>query len=167
MAGNTAALFALREEFKLPALVAFAAHLVYMRVLALAMPHLSASCSDPPYFPPILRVSLRRSAFLSDAPWSAHHEPHLSFFLPPPSSSASPPLPLPLLSPLSPPPVSPLFPLPTPPPPPPTFLLPQTLIGIRAARLKHRIFAPAMSGNPDFDRVIRVQANFVEQYVRD
>ncbi|CAI5503594.1 unnamed protein product [Closterium sp. Naga37s-1] len=70
MVGNTAALFALREEFKLPALVAFAAHLVYMR----------------------------------------------------------------------------------------------TLLGIRAARIKHRIFAPRMSGNPDFDRVIRVQANFVEQF---
>ncbi|CAI5484896.1 unnamed protein product [Closterium sp. Yama58-4] len=70
MAENAAALFALREEFKLPALVAFASHLVYMR----------------------------------------------------------------------------------------------TLLGVRAARLKYRIFAPVMSGNPDFDRVIRVQANFVEQF---
>ncbi|GJP53495.1 hypothetical protein CLOM_g12658 [Closterium sp. NIES-68] len=70
MAGYAAALLVLREQFKLPALVAFAAHVVYMR----------------------------------------------------------------------------------------------TLLGIRAARIKHRIFAPAMSGNPDFDRVIRVQANFVEQF---
>ncbi|CAI5984822.1 unnamed protein product [Closterium sp. NIES-65] len=40
----------------------------------------------------------------------------------------------------------------------------KTILGVRAARIKYRIFAPVMSGNPDFDRVIRVQANFVEQF---
>ena len=32
-------------------------------------------------------------------------------------------------------------------------------------RVKHGIHAPAMSGNPDFDRAFRVHANTVEQLV--
>jgi glutathione S-transferase len=33
------------------------------------------------------------------------------------------------------------------------------------ARVKHEVSAPAMSGNPDFERVFRVHANTVEQLV--
>ena len=41
----------------------------------------------------------------------------------------------------------------------------QYMIDIVMARQKHKIYAPAVSGHPDFDRVFRVQANFIEQYV--
>lgn len=38
------------------------------------------------------------------------------------------------------------------------------LNNVRLARKKHRIWPPATSGHPDFDRVFRVSANFVEQF---
>eukprot|EP00897_Mesotaenium_endlicherianum_P000108 jgi/Mesen1/10098/ME000074S09437 len=40
----------------------------------------------------------------------------------------------------------------------------QLLLNLRDARIKHKIWPPATSGHPDFDRVFRVQANYVEQY---
>eukprot|EP00270_Netrium_digitus_P008085 TRINITY_DN2393_c0_g1_i1.p1 TRINITY_DN2393_c0_g1~~TRINITY_DN2393_c0_g1_i1.p1 ORF type:complete len:148 (-),score=13.90 TRINITY_DN2393_c0_g1_i1:138-581(-) len=40
----------------------------------------------------------------------------------------------------------------------------QLLLNVARARYKHKIWPPAISGHPDFDRIFRVQANFNEQY---
>ena len=40
-----------------------------------------------------------------------------------------------------------------------------TAIQVARARNRHRIEAPAMTGNPDFERVVRVQANTLEHLV--
>jgi glutathione S-transferase len=40
-----------------------------------------------------------------------------------------------------------------------------TVINVGRARATHKIDGPAVTGNPDFERVIRVQANTVEQLV--
>jgi len=40
-----------------------------------------------------------------------------------------------------------------------------TLINVAFARAKYKIAAPAVSGNPDFERVFRVQMNTLEQLV--
>lgn len=41
----------------------------------------------------------------------------------------------------------------------------QVLFALMRARYKFKIYAPATSGHPDFDRAFRVQQNFVEHYV--
>eukprot|EP00245_Coleochaete_scutata_P006845 TRINITY_DN21643_c0_g1_i1.p1 TRINITY_DN21643_c0_g1~~TRINITY_DN21643_c0_g1_i1.p1 ORF type:complete len:147 (+),score=29.16 TRINITY_DN21643_c0_g1_i1:57-497(+) len=38
-------------------------------------------------------------------------------------------------------------------------------IDVARARFKYRVFPPATTGNPDFERVFRVQQNFVEMQV--
>lgn len=38
-------------------------------------------------------------------------------------------------------------------------------IAVGRARSRYKIAAPAMTGNPDFERVVRVQANTLEQLV--
>lgn len=38
-------------------------------------------------------------------------------------------------------------------------------LNVGRARAKHKISPPQMSGNPDFDRVVRVQQNTVEQLI--
>ena len=40
-----------------------------------------------------------------------------------------------------------------------------TLTNVALARAKYKIAAPAVSGNPDFERVFRVQMNTLEQLV--
>ena len=40
-----------------------------------------------------------------------------------------------------------------------------TLFNVALARAKYKIAAPAVSGNPDFERVFRVQMNTLEQLV--
>ena len=40
-----------------------------------------------------------------------------------------------------------------------------TIVNVGRARSKHKIDGPAIVGHPDFERVIRVQANTVEQLV--
>ncbi|KKJ00234.1 MAPEG family protein [Prochlorothrix hollandica] len=40
-----------------------------------------------------------------------------------------------------------------------------TLLSVGRARFKYSVPPPAMSGNPDFDRVMRVQVNTLEQLV--
>jgi glutathione S-transferase len=40
-----------------------------------------------------------------------------------------------------------------------------TTVNVGRARVKYGVKPPAMSGNPDFDRVIRVQQNTLEQLV--
>lgn len=47
-----------------------------------------------------------------------------------------------------------------------TVLLYQVLsVNVGRARAKYKIMPPAMSGNPDFERVVRVQQNTLEQLV--
>ncbi len=40
-----------------------------------------------------------------------------------------------------------------------------TIINVGRARVKHKIQPPATSGNPDFERVFRVQQNTLEQLI--
>ena len=40
-----------------------------------------------------------------------------------------------------------------------------TIVNVGRARGLHKIDGPAVTGNPDFERVVRVQANTVEQLV--
>ena len=40
-----------------------------------------------------------------------------------------------------------------------------TLANVAFARAKYKVVAPAVSGNPDFERIFRVQMNTLEQLV--